>query len=215
MKKLVIFDLDGTLLDTIGDLAAACDYMLKRLNLPAHTKDEYRMFVGNGITRLVERSLPESLRDPGYVANAREIFREYYQAHIDLETLPYPGIPELLDELANRGVKVAVASNKYDAGTKKLISSFFSSVHFSAVFGQREGIPPKPDPQVVWDILEIAGTAASEVLYVGDSGVDVTTARNAGIESIGVTWGFRSREELEESGASHIVDAPDRIPDYL
>ena len=179
--ELVIFDLDGTLLDTIGDLAAACDAVLAARGLPQHTYEEYCHFVGNGILRLVERALPEPLRTPELVESVRADFVRYYTAHIDIHTKPYPGIPELLAELTRRGIRVAVASNKFQAGTEKLIRLFFPEIPFAAVFGQRPGVPLKPDPAVVGEILARTGVSREQVLYVGDSGVDMETARAAGV----------------------------------
>ena len=199
--SLVIFDLDGTLLDTIGDLAVACNAVLGVRGLPQHTYEEYCHFVGNGILRLVERALPEPLRTPETVAAVRADFVKYYTEHIDAHTRPYDGIPELIAELARRGVALAVASNKFQAGTEKLVGLFFPGVTFAAVLGQRPGVPLKPSPAVVEEILARTGTAREEVLYVGDSGVDIETAAAAGVRSAGVTWGFRDRAELIAAGA--------------
>ncbi len=212
---LVIFDLDGTLLNTIGDLAKACEVVLQRRQLPQHTFEEYCSFVGNGIMRLVERALPEELRTPEFVAEVRRDFVEYYTAHIDTLTRPYEGITELLGELSRRGIRVAVASNKFQAGTEKLVGLFFPDTEFAAVLGQREGVALKPDPQIVDDILSLTGVERDKVLYVGDSGVDMQTARAAGVRSVGVSWGFRSREELVENHADHIADHPAEILDRL
>ena len=206
--ELVIFDLDGTLLDTIGDLAVACNAVLGVRGLPQHTYEEYCHFVGNGILRLVERALPEPLRTPETVAAVRADFVKYYTEHIDAHTRPYDGIPELIAELARRGVALAVASNKFQAGTEKLIGRYFPDIRFDVVLGQRPDVPLKPDPAVVGEILTATGVAAGEVLYVGDSGVDMQTAAAAGVRSAGVTWGVRTRAELEQSGARHIVDRP-------
>ena len=212
---LVIFDLDGTLLDTIGDLAVACNAVLALRGLPQHSYEEYCHFVGNGIMRLVERALPEELRTPYTVAAVRADFVKYYTEHIDAYTKPYDRIPELVAGLVRRGVRIAVASNKFQAGTEKLVRLFFPDVPFAAVFGQREGVPLKPDPAVVEEIPSLTGAAKERVLYVGDSGVDMQTAAAAGVRSVGVTWGFRDREELVESGAAHIVDKPAEILDLL
>ena len=212
---LVIFDLDGTLLNTIGDLAVACNAVLAMRGLPQHTYDEYCHFVGNGIMRLVERALPEELRTPYTVAAVRADFVKYYTEHIDVYTKPYEGIPELVAEIARRGVRIAVASNKFQTGTEKLIRLFFPGIEFAAVFGQREGVPLKPDPAVVEEILALTGVAKERGLYVGDSGVDMQTAAAAGVRSVGVTWGFRERAELEEAGARHIVDSPAGILELL
>lgn len=213
--KLMIFDLDGTLLDTIGDFAACCDHVLAARGLPRHTYEEYCGFVGNGVMRLVERALPEELRTPETVAAVRADFVAYYTENIDRFTRPYEGIPELLRELVQRGIRLAVASNKFQIGTEKLVRIYFPSIRFDAVFGQRPGVPLKPDPQVVQEILADTGAAFGAVLYAGDSGVDMDTARAAGVRSVGVTWGFRDRAELYEHGADHVVDRPGEILDLL
>ncbi len=211
MTELVIFDLDGTLLDTIGDLAVSCNAVLAARSLPQHTYEEYCRFVGNGIMRLVERALPEPLRTPETVASVRRDFVAYYTEHIDRHTRPYAGIPDLLRALAARGVRLAVASNKFQAGTEKLIRRYFPDVPFAAVLGQREGVPLKPDPAVAEEILRRTGAARENVLFAGDSGVDMETSAAAGIRSVGVTWGFRARAELVDAGAWRIVDAPAQI----
>lgn len=215
MTELVIFDLDGTLLNTIGDLAASCNTVLGAHGLPQHSYEAYCRFVGNGIMRLVERALPEAMRTPEMVAAVRRDFVTYYTEHIDIHTEPYDGIPELLDRLTAQGVRLAVASNKFQTGTEKLIRRFFPEVPFEVVLGQREGVPLKPDPAVVGEILGTTGTVRENVLYVGDSGVDMQTAAAAGIRSVGVTWGFRQRAELEEAGAWRIVDHPREILEAL
>lgn len=213
--ELVIFDLDGTLLDTIGDLAVACNAMLALRGLPQHSYEEYCGFVGNGIMRLVERALPEPLRTPENVALARADFVRYYTEHIDIRTKPYAGISELLSELVRRDVRIAVASNKFQAGTEKLVRLFFSEIPFAAVLGQRPGVPLKPDPAVVEEILAATGASRERVLYVGDSGIDMLTAAAAGVRSVGVAWGFRTREELAEAGAGRIVDRAEEILEAL
>lgn len=211
MTRLVIFDLDGTLLDTIGDLAASCNHTLEQFGHPTHPIAAYPMFVGNGIAKLVERALPAECREAEYVERVRRSFVEYYRAHIADYSYPYDGVVNLLDELAERGVMMAVASNKFHEGTVALIDHFFGCERFVAVYGQREGVPIKPDPTVVEQIVAEAGVRREEVLYVGDSGVDMRTAVAADVRSVGVTWGFRSREELIETGAVHLVDRAEEI----
>ncbi len=213
--RLAIFDLDGTLLDTIGDLAVACNMALALRGLPQHTYEEYRRFVGNGIMRLVERALPEPLRSPDDIALTRADFIRYYTEHIDTCTRPYEGIPELLDELRRRGVKLAVASNKFQAGTEKLVQRFFPHIRFETVLGQREGIPLKPDPTAVEEILTLTGIAREQAVFVGDSGIDILTARAAGVRAVGVSWGFRDRAELEKTGADRIVDRAGQLLEQL
>ncbi|MEZ3441838.1 HAD family hydrolase [uncultured Alistipes sp.] len=209
--ELAIFDLDGTLLDTIGDLAVACNASLALRGLPQHSYDEYCGFVGNGIMRLVERALPEPLRSPENVTLMRADFVRYYTEHIDTYTKPYPGIPELLSVLVRRGVRLAVASNKFQAGTEKLVRLFFPQIPFDPVFGQRTGVALKPDPAVVEEILARTGIARERTLYIGDSGIDMETAKAAGVRSAGVAWGFRTRAELEQAGADHIVDRAEEL----
>lgn len=209
--RLIIFDLDGTLLDTIDDLATSTNHALARYGYPTHPLNAYRLFVGNGITKLMERALPENARQPENIDRLRAEFIEYYRAHKTDLSRPYPGIPDLLHALRAEGIRLAVASNKYHQGTVELVRHFFDNSLFSVVLGQRENIPVKPDPAIVHDILSATGIPASHTLYVGDSGVDMQTAHNSRITSIGVTWGFRTRQELKENGADHIVDTPAEI----
>lgn len=215
MKKLVIFDLDGTLLNTIADLGAATNHALQVMGFPVHDPAQYPFMVGNGITKLIERALPAENRNEDTISRTREIFLEYYGKHCMDLSVPYPGIPDLLDQLTAKGVKVAVASNKYMAGVVKLIGHFFPGVPWQAVEGHTAGRPTKPDPAIVHDIMTATGMEKDNVLYVGDSGVDMDTARHAGLDSIGVTWGFRPRTELEEHKASHIIDHPNDLLNYL
>ena len=215
MTKLVIFDLDGTLLNTIDDLAMSTNHALRLFGYPEHSLAEYRFFVGNGITTLIERALPEEARQKNLIYQLRKAFIAYYQLHKTDLTQPYPGIPELLTHLNDQGITLAVASNKYHQGTIELIRHFFGEKLFSVVLGQRENIPVKPDPAIVYEILSQTDTSPAETLYVGDSGVDMQTARNSHLTSIGVSWGFRSRKELMENGADYIVDSPEEILDNI
>ncbi len=211
MKQLVIFDLDGTLLDTIEDLAAACNAVLTNHDMPTYDIETYRGFVGNGIMRLVERIIPEEERTPEYVKELRGEFLEYYFEHIAVGTKIYPGVMELLTKLQKEGVAMAVASNKFHDGTRKLVAHYFPNIHFDAVLGQRPDVPLKPNPQIIRDVMNITAHTAENTLFVGDSGVDIETAKAANVESVGVTWGFRTRAELQECGASYIVDKADKI----
>ena len=215
MKKLVIFDLDGTLLNTIADLANSTNHALKCCGFPTHPTEEYNFFVGNGINKLFERALPEPERNETNILRIRQEFIPHYDAHNADYSTPYPGIVSLLEELQQKEYLLAVASNKYQAATQKLVGHYFPQIRFSVVFGQREGIPVKPDPAIVQDILAQTGINTSEVLYVGDSGVDMQTAHNAGITAAGVTWGFRPRTELEIFRPAHIVDRAEEIPPLL
>ncbi len=207
MKKLVIFDLDGTLLNSIADLGAAANYALTQCGFPTHPVSAYPKFVGSGITKLLARVLPESARNPERIEMMREYFKEYYGKHMSDFTEPYPGIPELLEQLTSRGIAVAVASNKYQDAVEHLVNHFFPGIPWAAVEGQKEGVPVKPDPSIVFEILSKHPTPKSDVLYVGDSGIDMETARRACVESAGVTWGFRSVTELREHYADHIAES--------
>lgn len=213
MKKLIIFDLDGTLLNTIADLAQSTNHALDALGYPTHEEAAYNFMVGNGINKLFERALPEGEKTEENVLRVRKEFIPYYDVHNADKSRPYPGITELLTQLQAQGLLLAVASNKYQAATEKLIAHYFPEIHFTAVFGQRDGVNVKPDPVIVEDILSIARTAKEDVLYVGDSGVDMQTAINAGVTACGVTWGFRPRKELEAFHPDYIVDkAEDILP---
>lgn len=206
MKRLIIFDLDGTLLNTIADLAQSTNHALHALGYPTHEESAYNFMVGNGINKLFERALPEGEKNEENVLRVRKEFIPYYDVHNADKSRPYPGISELLEQLQAKGLQIAVASNKYQAATEKLIAHYFPGIRFTAVFGQREGVNVKPDPTIVEDILAIAKVAKEDVLYVGDSGVDMQTAINAGVTSCGVTWGFRPRTELESFQPDNIVD---------
>ena len=215
MKKLVIFDLDGTLLDTIADLAAAANYALQQLGYPTHPVDTIRTYVGNGINKLLERSLPEAERNEENVMRMRSHFVPYYDKHNADLSRPYPGIVALLEELQHRGVMIAVASNKYQAATAELVKHYFPTIDFIEVLGQREGIAVKPDPTIVFDILKKAEVQPEEVLYVGDSGVDMQTAINSGVDAVGVAWGFRPKAELESFCPKGIIDKAEELLEFV
>ena len=209
--KLVIFDLDGTLLNTISDLAHSTNFALEKNGFPGHPIDDYRFFIGNGINKLFERALPENEKTEENIMRIRKSFLPYYDAHNTDYTKPYEGIHELLTTLQSEGYMLAVASNKYQAATEKLIKYLFPDIIFTAVLGQRENIPVKPDPAIVHDILKIANISPEEAIYIGDSGVDMQTASNSKVTSIGVTWGFRPHEELVTAGANYIADTTTEI----
>ena len=211
MKKLVIFDLDGTLINTIADLATSTNHALQQLGYPTHDIESYKFRVGNGINNLFRRALPEGEKTDENVLRVRREFIPFYNAHNTDLSRPYPGMTELLEDLQAQGVLLAVASNKYQEATTKIIHELLQSIRFSAVLGQREGINIKPDPQIVYDILAITGVSKHDILYVGDSGVDMQTGSNAGVETCGVTWGFRPRTELEPFNPQHIVDNTEEL----
>lgn len=215
MKSYVIFDLDGTLLNSIEDLATATNHALQALGYPKHGMWVYPTMVGNGVTKLLERALPEDARDEANVARMRREFTAYYDEHCCDATRPYQGIPELLEELTGRGFGLAVTSNKYESAVRRLITHFFPDAAWKAILGHVEGLPTKPDPSIVFKALSFYPTPKSDCLYVGDSGVDIETARRACIESVGVSWGFRTILELKEAYADHIISIPNQLLNFI
>ncbi|MBQ6648527.1 MAG: HAD family hydrolase [Muribaculaceae bacterium] len=209
MKQLAIFDLDGTLLNTIKDLGEAVNFALDKNGFHTHSIASYPFFVGNGVRRLIERSLPEDARKQSTVVETMlRDFKQYYNEHNTDRTQPYDGMPELLHQLQEQGVKLAVASNKYQQATEKIIGHFFADIDWVAVVGQQEGVPVKPDPSIIFMILSQAKVAKQDTLYVGDSGIDMEAARRACVDSVGVTWGFRPVKELKENHANVIINKP-------
>ncbi len=209
MKQLAIFDLDGTLLNTIKDLGEAVNFALDKNGFHTHSIASYPFFVGNGVRRLIERSLPEDARKQSTVVETMlRDFKQYYNEHNTDRTQPYDGMPELLYQLQEQGVKLAVASNKYQQATEKIIGHFFADIDWVAVVGQQEGVPVKPDPSIIFMILSQAKVAKQDTLYVGDSGIDMEAARRACVDSVGVTWGFRPVKELKENHANVIINKP-------
>lgn len=209
MYKNYIFDLDGTILDTLEDLANAVNFALGKMNYPVRTLDEVRRFIGNGMVKLIERSVPE-----GTGETEREktlaLFSEYYLAHLADFTKPYDGIPEMLNTLKENGCKLAVVSNKSDEAAKAVVKSFFGNC-FEIVLGKSERSPAKPDPASVLYVMETLEAEKNDTIYIGDSDVDVLTAHNAELKCIGVTWGNRSRAEIENAGAEFIADFAEDI----
>lgn len=216
MIKLAIFDLDGTLLDTLGDIAGACNHALTVCGCPTHEVGEYKMFVGSGIMNLFRRALPEDQRTEGMVMKMRDAFVQYYDVHKDDITRPYPGIEGLLDGLTAKGIRLAVASNKYQEATEELVTRYFGTYRFACVLGQREGHPIKPDAGIIFEAMaSCEGVRPDEVIYCGDSDVDMQTGINAGVRTVGVTWGFRSREELAEYSPCLLADNPEEIHNFI
>ena len=212
MTELVIFDLDGTLLNTIEDLGNACNHALEMCGHPVHDMKEYNMLVGRGIYNLFRGALPEGHRTDTEVRRMKDFFIPWYDAHKCDRTRPYDGMPALLGTLEARGIKLGVASNKYQDGTEKLVRHFFPDLDFVRILGQREGMPIKPDPGIVREIEKAYGhTGPGEVIYSGDSDVDMETGKNAGVITAGVTWGFRSREELSSRHPDMLCDTPEEL----
>ena len=211
---ILIFDLDGTLLNTIDDLGYACNYALAQTGFPTHPIEAYPAMVGNGISNLIRRALPEAERTDETVARLREFFVPYYNEHNCDQTRPYDGIPQLLSTLRAKGHTLAVASNKYQAATEKIVRHFFPDT-FDCILGERDGIPRKPDPQIVADILSAVASKASLPLYIGDSLVDRDTALNARVPFVACSWGFVPRERLIEAGVTTLIDRPEELLSLL
>ena len=209
MKKLLIFDLDGTILNTLDDLAASTNYALRRHGLPERTLTQVRAFVGNGIGKLIERAVPEDCSEAVRKA-VLESFSSHYKKHAADKTRPYDGILEVLKELKELGCQMAVVSNKADFAVHSLCEHYFPGI-FTFVIGEQEGIRRKPAPDSVYAVLEQLNTEKKDAVYIGDSEVDAMTAQNAGVDLIAVEWGFRDREVLEAKGAKVIIKAPNEI----
>ena len=211
--KLAVFDLDGTILDTIEDLAAGVNAALRASGFPERPVADVRRFVGNGIRRTLEYAAPEGI-SPAALDTLYRDFTDYYRVHIADRTQPYDGIPELLDALRDAGTKTAVVSNKSDFAVKLLCKRFFTG-QFDMAVGERDGVPRKPAPDGVRSVLDALHIQAEQAAYIGDSEVDIETARNAGMREILVSWGFKGRPFLEAHGAACVVDAPAEIVPLL
>ena len=214
MIKSIIFDLDGTLLNTIEDLANACNYALTTLGYKTHEVEKYKTFVGNGRYKLVERMLPEDRRDMDNIEKSLQLFDTYYEKHMIDMTKPYDGIMEMLDSLINRGINIAVVSNKPHEFTTEVVKNYFGD-RFKVVYGHKKNTKEKPDPWAVLEVIEEFNVNKDECLYIGDSEIDINTAKNAGVKSVGVEWGFRGKGELEAAGANYIVNKPEQILEIL
>ncbi|MCP4297964.1 MAG: HAD family hydrolase [Proteobacteria bacterium] len=209
--KAIIFDLDGTLLHTLVDLGETVNEVLEARQYPTHQIDKYKYFIGDGAKKLIERALPESRRSSEEILECLELFHRFYDEKTDLKTAPFPGISELLDQLASIGISLNILSNKPHKLTLKAVSSYLGRWPFQIIFGQREGVPHKPDPAGLNEIIEKLSLTAEDCLYLGDTSTDMITANAAGVKSVGVTWGYRPRSELEESGAHYTIESPEEL----
>ena len=211
----IIFDLDGTLLDTLEDLASACNYALKVSGFKTHNIKDYIRFVGNGRYKLIERIVPENYKkDKETINKVLGLFDEYYEAHMIDMTKPYDGIIEMINELKQKNIKMAVVSNKPHEFAEVVVKKYFGDL-FEIAYGQRPNHPTKPDPKTVYEVIYSLDIKKDECIYVGDSDVDIHTAKNAGVKSIGVAWGFRGEKELKEAGADYIIKAPIELLEIL
>lgn len=204
--KAVIFDLDGTLLNTLSDLADSANHVLSELSLPTHDYESYKYFVGNGIPKLIERCLPADRQE--LHSKALSMFSEYYALHSKDKTAPYDDIKELLYSLSEKGLKLGVITNKAHGIAVKVVEEYFGKDIFGRIRGLDDSIKAKPDPSGALSVMEGLGVTPTEVLYIGDSGVDMQTAKNAGFTPLGVLWGFRKKDELIENGAKYIAQKP-------
>lgn len=215
MKKTVIFDLDGTLLNTLDDLADSTNYALSKFGYPTRTIEEVRQFVGNGVAKLIERAIPEGKNNPNF-EKCLAIFKENYAQNMYNKTAPYNGIIEMLSNLKSKGIKIAVVSNKFDLAVKELCKKYFEGfIDFAAGENEAQGIKKKPAPDTVISVLNEFNYASEDAVYVGDSDVDIMTAKNSKMPCISVTWGFRDEKFLLENGATILINAPSEIYNHL
>lgn len=215
MKKAVIFDLDGTLLNTLDDLADSTNYALSKFGYPTRTIEEVRQFVGNGVAKLIERAIPEGKNNPNF-EKCLSIFKENYAQNMYNKTAPYNGIIEMLSNLKSKGIKIAVVSNKFDLAVKELCKKYFEGfIDFAAGENEAQGIKKKPAPDTVISVLNEFNFAPEDAVYVGDSDVDIMTAKNSKMPCISVTWGFRDEKFLLENGATILINAPSEIYNHL
>ena len=213
--KAILFDLDGTLLDTLEDLATAANRALGTLGLPAHPTDAYRVFVGDGLRTLAERILPGDERSAAQVDALVAAFEREYSRTWNERTAPYAGVPEMLDRLTGGGYRLSVLSNKPDAFTRLCVEQLLPHWTFAPLYGQRPGVPKKPDPAAALAIAAELGLDPAEVLYLGDTATDMHTARAAGMVAVGVLWGFRTADELRAAGARHLITHPGELAPLL
>ena len=216
MKKYdtVIFDLDGTLLDTLDDLTAAVNFVMRKYGYPEHTREAIRTFVGNGVVRLVSRAVPDGQSNPQFDACLAD-YKAYYESHTMVYTKPYDGVMEMIETLLADGYKLAVVSNKQDAAVKSLCAECFPNIPFAMGEMESRGIRRKPYPDMVEETIKQLGSVKERCCYIGDSEVDIETAKNTGIDCISVTWGFRDADYLREQGAAMTADTADEVVTLL
>ncbi len=213
--RAIVFDLDGTLIDTLDDVADATNRVLTAHGYPAHPADAYRYFLGDGARALVQRALPETARTPATIETCLAAFREDYGINWCVKTRPYPGIPELLDGLVARGMKISVLSNKPHQNVVDLVATLLGGWQFDQVLGQREGVPTKPNPTSALNLAQALQVVPAQVVFLGDSGVDMTTAVAAGMYPAGALWGFREADELLAAGAQVLLPDPQAVLDLF
>lgn len=214
MIKAVLFDLDGTLANSLSDLADSTNYALSEMGFPTHEREEYKYLVGDGIPKLIERALPVGEKTEENKKKCFDIFMERYKEHYHDKTVAYDGIPDMLSELKEGGLKIAVISNKAEEMAVKVVEKLFGGM-FDVVAGKREGFPTKPDPALTLEVIRELGAKPQECVLVGDSGMDMAASVNAGATGIGVLWGFRLEDELLKNGARYIVKSPAEIPEII
>jgi phosphoglycolate phosphatase len=213
--RIAIFDLDGTLIDSLGDLADAMNVVLDERGYPVHPHNAYRHFVGDGIEMLVRRALPPEVVDTTEIPEVVDAMRKEYSGRWLATTRPFPGISELLAQLRSRGIRAAVLSNKPEYATRAIVKELFSAGAFDVIRGARENSPLKPDPTAAIEIVSELGVSAELSVFIGDTPIDMKTGRNAGMRTVGVTWGFRAAHELFHAGADHVIHEPLELVEFL
>ena len=211
MEKLVVFDLDGTLLYTLQDLCESVNYALSKCGLPVHVLDEYKYFVGSGVHNMILRALPEDMRNEQTAQKVEKEFYPYYDEHKCDTTAPYEGVLDVIKTLKEKGVKIAVATNKFQAGAEGVMAHYFADIEFDLILGQIDTRPIKPAPDIVFAAMEHFCVTPEQTIYMGDSDVDMKTGINAGVRTVGVTWGFRTEEELRAYNPWKIIHNPSEI----
>ena len=210
MKKAVIFDLDGTLLNSLIDIAESVNYVLRKYNLPQHKFDDYKYMIGNGVEVLVKKALPDNISKEDFEKYYKEISEVYRENQMN-KTHPYDGIKDMLQGLKDKGVKINILSNKPDNFTQEVVKHYFPEFEFAVIRGALPDVPKKPAPDAVYSIVEQNGIDKQDFLYVGDTSTDMQTAKNAGLTAVGVLWGYRNEQELKENGADYIISKPEEL----